>query len=217
MPSPSYPTVTQFEELLRTEPLGDVVDTHLLSGLPFVFRDSPQDLEMLQTHLSDRLKCDAVDIRIVGSGRIGFALNPHNYPRAYTSESDIDVVVISEAIFDTYWQTFLDWNYPRRYRLSRPEQRWAWKRQDDLWWGWFRPTEIRFDGLLFPEALIPLRDLTARWFDAFQSLSTYRQFARFDFRSRLYRSADHARRYHQAGLSRIRESILNEKGRSDGV
>ncbi len=208
----SYPTVGEFEQLLTTESLADLVDKYLFEGTPYVFRDSPEDLDVLRNHLANRLGCEPQNIHVVGSGRIGFALNPDNYPRRFGTKSDIDVVVVSDALFDRYWHTFLTWNYPRRYRLSRPEKRWAWNRQDDLWWGWFRPTVIRFDGLLFPEALIPLRDLSATWFDAFQSLSTYRQFARFDFKSRLYRTVDHARLYHQEGLRKIREQLTKPQG-----
>ena len=208
----TFPSVEEFERLLSTEPLPDLVDKYIFEGTPYVFRDSPEDLKVLQDHLATRIGCDSENVHVVGSGRTGFALNPDNYPRRFTSGSDIDVVVISEELFDRYWHTFLAWNYPRRYRLSRPEKRWAFKRQDDLWWGWFRPTAIRFDGLLFPEALVPLRDLSANWFDAFQSLSTYRQFARFDFQSRLYRTKDHARMYHQDGLRKIRKRVLEAKG-----
>lgn len=209
---PTYLTVPEFEELLVSESLPTLVERHLLSGLPYVFRDKPENLDLLRNHLSERLECSPADIHVVGSSRTGFALNPDRYPREFGPESDIDIVIISAEIFDRYWHTFLNWNYPRRYELPYAERRWAWRRQDDLWWGWFRPTAIRFKGLRFPDVLKPARDLSTAWFDAFQSLSTLREFASYEFRSRLYRTRELATLYHANGLRKLRTAVKAREG-----
>ena len=59
---PTYLTVPAFEELLVSESLPTLVERHLLSGLPYVFRDKPENLDLLRNHLSERLECSPVDI-----------------------------------------------------------------------------------------------------------------------------------------------------------
>jgi hypothetical protein len=80
----------------------------------------------------------------------------------------------------------------------------------ELYWGWFVPDRIRYGGLSFPDDLIPLRDLSARWFNAFQSLGTLREFAGRSVSGRLYRTWRHALLYHVEGL-RLLKTIADEE------
>jgi hypothetical protein len=105
----------------------------------------------------------------------------------------------------------MPWNYPRRGGLSNPDTAWRRDRQRDLYWGWFRPDSIRYEGLTAPDALQPLRDLSAKWFNAFQSLSLYTPFADRQVSGRLYRSWKHALLYHGEGLRQLK-AIVSETG-----
>lgn len=202
-----YPTVDEFTSMLGTLPLEEIASTHVLDGQPFVFRDDSATYQLLLTLLSQGLGVRADQVRVVGSARIGFSLNPARFPRAFGDESDIDIVVIDEKSFDLIWQTLLAWNYPRRYRLVGSEHRWQRRRQDDVYWGWFRPDQLTLRGLKFPETLVGLRDMGTRWFDCFQSLSLHPQFSARTVSGRLYRTEEHALRYHESGLRRLRDQL----------
>jgi hypothetical protein len=165
----------------------------------------------MMEHLSQGLGIDRSSARVVGSGRIGFSLNPANFPRPFGRASDLDVVVVNDDLFDRVWHTMLTWNYPRRYRLYGQERHWQKKRQDDLYWGWFRPEKIRYEGLTLPEKLKPLRDLSAQWFEAFQSLSTYPALAARVVKGRLYRTEQHAISYHIDGLRKLRDQLSHSE------
>lgn len=160
-------------------------------------------------HLAEHLGIDESSIRVVGSGRIGFSLNPANFPRRFSDVSDIDVVVVDEGLFDRVWHTMLEWNYPRRFRLYGADRHWQRSRQDDLYWGWFRPDKIRYTGLAFPEILKPLRDLSTQWFNAFRSLSAYPDLAAREISGRLYRTEQHAISYHVDGLRKLKAQLGN--------
>jgi hypothetical protein len=206
-----YPSSEEFSEMLRTLPLGDVLIAQVLGGLPFVFRDDPGLETTLRRHLEDQLgPLDAM--RIVGSGRIGFSLNPNNFPRRFSAESDIDVLIVSQELFDKVWMTMLRWNYPRRGALAAPDESWRRDRQRDLYWGWFQPDKIRFEGLTAPEELNGLRDLSAKWFNAFQSLGLHDEFADRRISGRLYRSWRHALLYHNEGLHQLKAIVTAEGG-----
>jgi len=199
----AYLRVDEFREILKLEPLDDILDRHIFGGTPYVFRTRPANASTLYRHLSQQLAVEVENIRIVGSARMGFSLSPDNFPRRFNPSSDIDVVVVNEKLFDMVWTTLLKWHYPRRKHLPAPDNDWARQRRREIYWGWFSPEEIKFEGLSFPDALKPVRDVSTAWFNAFRTLSHFPEFTRRDVNGRLYRTWNHARMYHRQGLEEI--------------
>ncbi len=199
-----YPSVEEFEALLREEPLGHVLHQQILTGTPYAFRGDPAQDSLLRSHIGDALAVPPARVRVVGSGRIGFSLNPDNFPRRFSEESDLDVLVVDKALFDLAWMTMLKWNYPRRNSMSTVDLNWRGTRRTELYWGWFVPDSFRYVGLSFPQDLIPLRDLSAKWFEAFQSLGQLREFAGRSVSGRLYRTWGYALLYHAEGLRQLK-------------
>jgi len=101
----------------------------------------------------------------------------------------------------------LAWHYPRRFVL--PESDWTWlkKRRDAVYWGWLEPDRVEYTGIGFPEELLPMRDLSAKWFNTFQSMSRFPDFMSRRISGRLYRTWDHAMAYQVFSLNLIRKSI----------
>lgn len=211
----SYPSVNEFKNILLSVPLEAVVREYVFEGVPYVFREKPHVLKILHQHLCPTLKVPETNVVVVGSAKIGFSLSPHNFPRQFSDESDIDVIIVDESLFDEVWKTMLKCNYPRRYRLNGTDLNWTRRRMNDLYWGWFVPDKIRYDGLSFPSVLKPLRDISTNWFNAFRSLSRKTEFASRDVSGRLYRSWDHALLYHVEGLRQISNDLRATKGRGE--
>lgn len=201
--------------MLLSDEFSDIMQEHLFEGLPFVFRDTPQTLGVLKSHLAAELGVDASNIVVVGSARLGFSLNPDKFPRQFSDTSDIDIVIVDKGLFDKVWTTLLRWNYPRRLvKLGKADGDWVYQRRKDIYWGWFTPDRIRFEGISYPDALQPLRDLSTRWFNAFHSLSQYSdhaELARREASGRLYRTWSHASLYHEEGLRVLRSTLLQTR------
>jgi hypothetical protein len=196
--------------MLLKEDMRTLAERHVLSAeVPYAFKDAPSSLETLRRHLVQELSVRAEQVIVVGSGRIGFSLSPAGYPRRFGPKSDVDIVVIDDTMFDLYWHTMLIWNYPRRGtpQLAGRDRSWRRNRQRDLYWGWFRPDYIRYDGLSLPSVLRPIRDLSTAWFNAFQSLGQYPQLARRQITGRLYRTRELALLYHVDGLEKLRDVL----------
>ena len=203
-----YPSVDDFKSLLLSKPLNVVVQDYIFQDAPYVFRDRPQALKILKQHLYTALKLSEENIVVVGSAQIGFSLNPDNFPRQFSDESDIDILTVDEVLFDKIWMTLLEWQYPLRLsKLGKVLGEWARFRRKEIYYGWLVPSEIKYEGLSLPDMLKPLRDISTSWFNAFQSLSLHPEFASRDVSGRLYRTWEHALRYHVEGLRQIRESI----------
>jgi hypothetical protein len=206
-----YPTADDFAQLLLSRTLSDIIQEHVFQGLPFVFRHTPQTLDVLKGHLVSDLGLNLSNILVVGSARTGFSLNPHKFPRQFSDTSDIDILIVDEDLFDEIWTTLLRWNYPRRLvKLGRTDNEWIYQRRKDIYWGWFEPDRIRFEGISLPDALWPIRDLSTRWFNAFRGLSQYSEhaeLARREVSGRLYRTWNHAYLYHEEGLRLLKPIV----------
>jgi hypothetical protein len=210
MAATHFPSVEEFKGVLRTDNLEGIVTDHVFAGAPYVFRHRPEAVRTLRTHLSGSLGlAKEENVVIVGSAKIGFSLSPHSFPRAFSKRSDIDVLVVDCDLFDRVWTTMLRWNYPSRSNLSGSDWEWSKRRRNELYWGWFVPSEIKFSGLSLPGVLKPLRDISTQWFNAFQSLSLHDAFADRTVSGRLYRSWEHALLYHVEGLRQIREFVVS--------
>ncbi|MBW8036009.1 MAG: hypothetical protein FVQ79_10345 [Planctomycetes bacterium] len=201
-------TLGEFKEQLLSRPVDEIVQECIFGDDSYVFTAWPDGLSVLRQHLSSALNVSEDAVTVVGSAKVGFSLNPANFPRQFSESSDIDIIIIDEKHFDKVWATILKWHYPRRYiGLYGEDRGWAGSRKKNTYWGWFEPDQIHFEGLTFPAVLKPLRDLSTAWFNAFRSLSLSEGFAGRDVRGRLYRTWEHALMYHVEGLRQVKKII----------
>lgn len=204
--------VEEFKKILLEKELEKVVAECIFTGIPYIFRDWKEGFDTLKSHLCGNLGIIRKEnIEVVGSARLGFCLDPDSFGRRFSDNSDIDVVVVDERLFDKVWEILLKWNYPKRFKLVGNDHRWAKQRMEDLYWGWFRPDKIRYTGLSFPDALKPLRDISSSWFNAFKSISQVEGFASLEVSGRLYRTWNHVVMYHVDSLRKIKKSVIKEE------
>src|SRR5438876_8115973 len=177
-----YPTAEEFCDWLKTKRFAELVERWLFNGEIYAFDEQPEAKEVLISRLSQTIGTEAGNIRIVGSAKIGFSLSPESFRRNFGDHSDIDVIIVDAGLFDTVWHSVLRWNYPRRQgaRLIAPDFRFRKARAKEIYWGWMRPDQIEFAHISYVSLLDPLRQLKARWFEAFRSLGRERHFARRD-------------------------------------
>jgi hypothetical protein len=131
----------------------------------------------------------AVDVWIVGSAKLGFSITEKGGPdgsrlpryRPFGPQSDIDVAVISQGIFN------LIWNDLSAHAHQTPRLPWDSKALGDyLVCGWLRPDH-------FPKR-VRLRSCDL-WWDLFRSFSANRKFGARKVRGGLFADVDHLRRY----------------------
>ncbi len=205
----AQPTVDEFQALLAGEDIEEVVREYVFGGEPFIFEGSSEGYETFMSTLSAALEVERACITIVGSAKTGYSLSPDSFGRAFSERSDVDVIVVDEGLFDLVWKSLLKWHYPWKYRLAGAEKNWATRRMEDVYWGHITLNRIRRETWPLRGQLSELRDLAATWFEAFQGLGRQQQLTQFDFSGRLYRTWDHASRYHVDSLRRVRDKLAN--------
>lgn len=214
-----FPTVDEFKEALFSNPPEGVVRDYLFTGVPYAFSEQPELMDLLRSHICDLLPVKQDNIIVVGSGKIGFSLNPDNFFRKFSDVSDIDVIVVDERLFDQIWFALIKWHYPKRLANRHdPDRSWMHYRKDEIFWGGLKLEALQYEGLSFPDALKPIRNLATQWFNTFQSFSQYPEFVRRTVTGRLYRTWEHAMFYHVEGLRQVKESILSiRQGGNDAI
>lgn len=200
-------TADEFRELIRVTSDPALLDPCLLEdSIPYVFDTNPAAWRSFRTEVAAALNVLETDIRVVGSGRLGFSLKPRNNLRAYRDDSDIDVLVVNASNFDRLWFGLLKAVYPRPPATTQTGT-WLRERQKQVYTGWFSPEELTFDHRFFgEEARDPLAFRTL-WFNTFKKAARLVPRRHEDIKTRLYRTWQHAELYHLNSLSALRKTL----------
>src|SRR5438128_10586931 len=197
----TYPSKDEFSDLLNSRDHTKIVDEILVAGIPFAFRDSPADYDVLRTSLGTALHLSADSMTVVGSGRIGFSLSPEKYGTPFLPESDLDVVVVSAEMFDVAWFDLL--RLGRKYLNLR--------KQVQSWVDAHRENHVYF-GFIIPDRLPGAVAVSPTWFRTFRGLARNPSLAGRDVNGRLYRTWDHVYVHQLYSLRRIQQGLRTRKG-----
>jgi hypothetical protein len=197
----AYPSKDEFADLLNSRNHQKIVDELLVAGIPFAFQESPADYDTLRGTLSTALHLISDNITVIGSGRIGFSLSPEKYGVPFSSQSDLDVVVVSPELFDRAWLDLL--TLGRKYfGLQKTVQTWIdTHKENNIFWGF-----------ILPDRLPGVVSLSLSWFRAFKGLGRSPSLAGRDVNGRLYRTWDHVHVHQLHSLRKIHQGLRARKG-----
>jgi hypothetical protein len=99
----------------------DVVRLWLTEGIPFSFRSCPAIYERIRFWVGQRLEVCPKEITVVGSARIGFSMAGGNgFGRVFSQNSDLDLAVVSEHLFESMTDTFERWKGDHMSKVVSP-------------------------------------------------------------------------------------------------
>lgn len=198
----------EFREMLAATPAdADLLDVCLRSeNVPFICRDATGWAAFRGELTTGVEGLVAGDVRIVGSGRHGFSMRPNRRLRAFNAESDIDVVVVNEQLFDFLWIALLQAAYPR-LSANRGIGGWDVPSRSELYAGWLTPKAVRMDWKIIGARAAPLVEFKQKWFDALKRAANHASRRHNDVQGRLYRTWRHAELYHLFSIAELRRSL----------
>jgi hypothetical protein len=200
-------TPAEFRDLLAGADDTVMLDVTLHSDVaPFVFEIDVPKWDTFRMDLAEKLDIDVADIRVVGSGRLGFSLKPGNNLRAFQDTSDIDVVVVNDGAFDKLWMLLLHAAYPRS-GVDYGSRTALGAARNEMYTGWISPTNIRFDARIRGPRVLPALEMRTKWFDTLQIASQYPPRPHESINCRLYRTWAHAELYHLHSISVLKTSL----------
>lgn len=104
-----YPDASQWREIVRTFAPEAVAHKLLLAHTPFIFKDEPLKFALFRRTIADAFGVAPTDVFIVGSAMSGRSLKGKDIETTFSSESDIDTLIISEHLFASYVMRSFEW------------------------------------------------------------------------------------------------------------
>ena len=98
-------TLTKFKSDLKNDSLSnkEIIDKYIFTGNPFIFGGDDGLYSSLKSKLSLKYKVEITKVFMVGSAKLGFSIARKKLWKSFDDDSDIDMVIISEELFDNLW------------------------------------------------------------------------------------------------------------------
>lgn len=177
----------------------ELVERYIWFGTPAIFSDCEQKYYELKREISTQFPVKSKNnIIVVGSAKLGFSIAPRKRFRDIRDESDIDVAIIDEELFDSYWERLFEFNINVKSRSEKEEDLYQ-KFLQYFFKGWLRPD-------LFPFNFKG----KGEWFDFFNRIS-YKKYDKRKVAAAIYKNEYFFKKYHEKNIKDLREELRNEK------
>jgi hypothetical protein len=135
------------------------------------------------------------EVLVVGSGKLGFSIAPEKRYREFCSESDIDLVVLSESLFNQFW--WLVHEYWLEY---------------GLWDGFSGFRKYLFRGWIRPDMLPPSGsfDIALQWWQFFNALTAKDGLSMHKISGALYKDWRFLESYQISGVRACAQAVQSE-------
>ncbi len=203
-------TADEFREIVNEKSDADLLGPCFRDDtLPYVFEPEPRAWPAFRAEVGNQIGVEPTDLRIVGSGRLGFSLKPGSNLKAYNDKSDIDLVVVSSNSFDQLWFGLLGAFYPRPPVLNQVDGGWLKARKNELYTGWLSPLDVRWgiDRSIHGRRAKAILEFNALWFNTLKKAARHVPMRHEDINGRLYRTWQHADMYHLHSTASLRKAL----------
>ena len=139
------------------------INKYFFHGTPYIFQDMEYEYFEFRNRIANYFDIGFHEIFIVGSAKFGFSYFKN---KAFDYDSDIDVVIVNESLFEDYYDKICDYQYQldRMYKsVSRDEMIKYSEFLRYLVKGWMRPDKL--------PTSFKVNLLKNEWFEFFSSIS----------------------------------------------
>ena len=83
---------------------------YVIDNEPYVFKTKPLLMEQTKQFIADSIgQISVEDIRLIGSAKTGFSLDPNKYGKSFNNDSDLDFTIISPGLLDLLKNDYNTW------------------------------------------------------------------------------------------------------------
>ena len=134
--------IDEFKVDLKNESLSemDIVRKNITYGTPYIYQENEELYYSLKKSISEQFDVNPLEIVMVGSSKLGFSISPKDDKlwKPYNDDSDIDIVIISEILFNQLWKNLLSYNINLMSRTENEDKNYK-KFNEYFFKGWIRP------------------------------------------------------------------------------
>ncbi len=187
------------------EELLDLCRRRNLHGTPYVFQGNEEAYYAFRQRVAEEFEIGFEEVYVVGSAKLGFS--PHKR-RPFGLDSDIDVAIVSSALFERIMETIYEYQMQLRGNRKAVTDRELGRYHEFLEYGaigWMRPD-------LLPTSF-RVRELKTLWFEFFKSIS-YGSSEVGDYKvaAGVFKTYAHLENYTISGLRSLRAKLQVESG-----
>ena len=184
--------LTKFKADLRKRSACSLVRRYITFGDCYVLDDDRYFA--LREDVADHFGVHPNEVFIVGSGKLGFSIAPKKRYRPFGDTSDIDVAVISPALFDGIWEDVFTYKSTTGF----------WEQEKDfqkyLFRGWIRPD-------LLPPAASFRR--SEAWTTFFREMSSGGKYGLVKIAAGIYRTGFFFERYQMISVRACQDEMVS--------
>lgn len=174
------------------------VREHVLGGEAYVFRWLAEPYGQFRQGMARLLEVQEADVRLIGSGKLGFSLHEGRLLQAFRPNSDLDLAVVASGLFDA---TALELRTSAgTLALAGEEERRRLRRSK----------ENVFSGYLRPDQLPLGCSLMREWFPRLAGPYAAEPARSHPVRAWLFKSWDHAQLCYVEHHQRVQEAIRRQ-------
>lgn len=189
-------------EISSNEERTRFVQRHFFNGIPYIFKSREGEYYDFTKRIAENFGIPYTDINIVGSSRFGFS--PYRFTE-FSYESDIDVTLCNEWLFDQFFELVSDYTYKLRYKeiLLRKEQYSKYLKFIKYFsTGWMRPD-------LLPSNSVEFKEIRVRWDDFFKKISYGNsEVGNYKVKAGLFKNQAYAEMYYKRSITELQKTII---------
>ncbi len=192
------------ESIYCKEDVLDFCRKSVLHGTPSIFQGRENDHYEFRKRIANHFNISFHEIYITGSAKLGFS--PHNRTQ-FTYESDIDVAIVSQKLFDEIMESI------RKYQMQLRDSRLAVSDHELKKYhkfleygaiGWMRPDHL-------PHSF-QVKAIKDKWFDFFSSISYGKsEVGNYKVNAGVFKSYEHLEQYTFSGIESLKTALSIEK------
>lgn len=190
--------------ILETKSEADMlhfVKKYFFHGTPYIFQGREYEYFEFRNRIANNFGIGFHEIFIVGSAKFGFS---YFKKKAFNYDSDIDVVIVNESLFEDYYCKICDYQYQldRMYRgISLPETKTYSEFLKYLVKGWMRPDKL--------PASFKVDLLKREWFDFFKSISYDKsEVGNYKVAGALYKNYNYLEKYYLKNMDDYYQNLI---------
>lgn len=160
-------------------------------GNPYVFHGREHDYYHFRKRIGENFNIAFTEVLIVGSSKFGFS--PYKLTE-FSFDSDIDVVLINENLFDKYFDLISNYQYNIRRQIIRLNESQLKNYNKFIRYfvmGWMRPD-------LLPQNTTEFQELKQEWDDFFLTISYNKsEVGNYKVKAGLFKNQHYAEKYYR--------------------
>jgi hypothetical protein len=191
------------EEILKvtdSESASNFTQKNFFHGTPKVFQNDDEYYNF-RKRIADNFDIGFYEVFVVGSSKFGFSPYKLTY---FSYESDIDVVIFNETLFENFFNLISDYQYKIRkqiIRLNRKQYKDYVKFVKYFTMGWMRPD-------LLPKNTNEFKEIRDNWELFFKSISySQSEVGNYKVQGGLFKNQRYAEKYYNSSIETIQQKI----------